>query len=141
MSYRDLYIFVFHSSNKKAEVIRYVLVGGLATAIQYVGYLLAVSVGLWSVIVSTVVSYGISFVANFFLSNLFTFQTHPNKKKMFSFMASHMVNLGLQVFLVTMFANIVGKEYALIPAMLICIPVNFLLVRFALTNWRFQSRH
>ncbi|MGM9716290.1 MAG: GtrA family protein [Prevotella sp.] len=141
MSYRDLYIFVFHSSNKKAEVIRYVLVGGLATAIQYVGYLLAVSLCLLSVIVSTVVSYGISFVANFFLSNLFTFQTHPNKKKMFSFMASHMVNLGLQVFLVTMFANIVGKEYALIPAMLICIPVNFLLVRFALTNWRFQSRH
>ena len=141
MSDRDLYIFVFHSSNKKAEVIRYVLVGGLATAIQYVGYLLAVSLCLLSVIVSTVVSYGISFVANFFLSNLFTFQTHPNKKKMFSFMASHMVNLGLQVFLVTMFANIVGKEYALIPAMLICIPVNFLLVRFALTNWRFQSRH
>ena len=141
MSYRDLYIFVFHSSNKKAEVIRYVLVGGLATAIQYVGYLLAVSLCLLSVIVSTVVSYGISFVANFFLSNLFTFQTHPNKKKMFSFIASHMVNLGLQVFLVTMFANIVGKEYALIPAMLICIPVNFLLVRFALTNWRFQSRH
>lgn len=113
----------------------------MATAIQYVGYLLAVSLCLLSVIVSTVVSYGISFVANFFLSNLFTFQTHPNKKKMFSFMASHMVNLGLQVFLVTMFANIVGKEYALIPAMLICIPVNFLLVRFALTNWRFQSRH
>lgn len=141
MSYRDLYTFVFHSSNKKAEVIRYVLVGGLATAIQYVGYLLAVSLCLMSVIVSTVVSYGISFVANFFLSNLFTFQTHPNKKKLFSFMASHMVNLGLQVFLVTLFDSIVGKEYALIPAMLICIPVNFLLVRFALTNWRFQSRH
>ena len=73
MSYRDLYIFVFHSSNKKAEVIRYVLVGGLATAIQYVGYLLAVSLCLLSVIVSTVVSYGISFVANFFLSNVFLY--------------------------------------------------------------------
>ena len=41
--------------------------------------------------------------------------------------------------LVAPFANIVGNIYALLPAMAICVPVNYFLVRFALTDRRFQG--
>lgn len=121
------------------EIIRFGIVGGLATVIQYVVYYVFVHyVGLTAV-VSTIVSYAISFVFNFILSNLFTFHTRPNAKKGVGFTLSHLINMGLQVGLVAIFKDITGPTYALLPAMAICIPVNYLLVRFSLTSKYFKG--
>jgi len=107
--------------------------------LQYVFYVALVELAGMSALAGAPVSYGISFCVNFILSNYFTFHTRPNKKNAASFAASHIINLGLQTLLVAMFTGVVGKAYALLPAMLICIPINYLLVRFALTNRRFQK--
>ena len=47
--------------------------------------------------------------------------------------------MGLQTGLVAIFKGIVGPTLALLPAMAICIPVNYLLVRFAFTSRLFTS--
>lgn len=127
------------SQSRNVELIRYIIVGGIATLSQYGFYVMLVRLAGMSTILSAPVSYGLSFCVNFILSNYFTFHTRPNAKKAFSFAASHLINLGLQTMLVAPFANIVGNIYALLPAMAICVPVNYFLVRFALTDRRFQG--
>ena len=125
---------IVKSESKFSELIRFGLVGGLATIIQYVVYVLFVDYVDIPPVVATMVSYAISFVANFFLSNYFTFHTRPNAKKGIGFSLSHLINMGLQVGLVAIFKNFVDETWALLPAMAICIPINFFLVRFALTS-------
>lgn len=121
-----------------SEIIRFGITGGIATAIQYGLYVVFVDpVGL-PVTVSTLISYILSFICNFFLSSYFTFNSKPNAKKGLGFACSHLINMGLQVGLVAIFQHLVGKTLALLPAMAVCIPVNYLLVRFVFSNRRFQ---
>lgn len=126
------------SRERMGEIVRFGLVGVLATALQYGIYVVFVDAVHVTAVVSTIISYAISFVLNFFLSNYFTFRTKPNTKKGLGFVLSHLINMGLQVGLVAIFKGLVGNTLALLPAMCICVPVNYLLVRFALTNRRFQ---
>lgn len=129
---------VVNGSGRMSEIIRFGLVGGLATVIQYAVYFVFVKWVGTTAVVSTIISYAISFIFNFFLTSLFTFHTKPNAKKGLGFILSHAINMGLQVGLVAIFKGIVGPELALLPAFAICIPCNYLLVRFAFTNRRFQ---
>ncbi len=125
---------IITADNRLGELIRFGLVGGFATALQYGIYVIfAVAIDIPAV-VATIISYAISFIFNFFLSNYFTFHTKPNAKKGIGFALSHLINMGMQVGLVAIFKGIVGDTLALLPAMAICIPVNYLLVRFALTS-------
>lgn len=131
---------LINGNGRLSEIIRFGMVGGFATLLQYGMYVVfADAVGLTAV-VATIVSYAISFVFNFVLSNIFTFHTRPNARKGLGFLASHAINMGLQVGLVAVFNIFLDKTLALLPAMAICVPVNYLLVRFALTSRHFQSR-
>lgn len=122
------------SSGKKAEFLRFILVGGFATVLQYVFYLIISELVGISAAFAAGASYLISLVFNFILSNFFTFRTQVNTKKAVSFITSHAINLSLQTILVAVFSGIVEKSLALLPAMAICIPINFILVRFSLTS-------
>lgn len=128
-----------HSEKKKAEVIRFAITGIVATILQYALYILFLEYCGVRPVVSTIISYGISLVFNFFMSNTFTFHTTPNIKKIFSFSVSHVINLGLQTGLVAIFSRIFNPAFALLPAIAICVPCNFLMVRFALKSRIFQS--
>lgn len=131
---------LINGESRLSEIIRFGLVGGFATVLQYGMYVVfADAVGL-SAVLATMVSYAISFIFNFILSNLFTFHTRPNARKGFGFLVSHAINMGLQVGLVAIFNIFLDKTLALLPAMAICVPINYLLVRFALTSKRFQSK-
>lgn len=120
------------SKSKYAEIIRFVIVGGIATAIQYAIYLVCLNVVIVSAQLSTIISYCISLMINFILSNVFTFKTKATTKKATGFVISHMINMGLQIMLVSAFSKIIPESYALFPAMMICIPINFILVRLSL---------
>lgn len=126
--------------NRISEIIRFGMVGGIATLLQYGIYVVFVEAVDIPAVTATMVSYAISFIFNFLMSNYFTFHTKPNAKKGIGFTLSHIINMGLQVGLVAIFKGIVGDTLALLPAMVICIPINYLLVRFALTNRRFKSK-
>lgn len=121
-----------HSDSKTAQSFRFVITGGMAAAIQYGIYVVVAGFLGVSAEISTVISYCMSFVFNFFVSNIFTFRTRPNARKALLFALCHLLNLGLQTLLVAVFCNIVSKTMALLPAMAICIPINFILVRKAL---------
>lgn len=128
-----------HSRSKNAEMIRFVLVGGLATVLQYGIYVIFVNVVKVPAVASTMISYAISFIANFFLSSYFTFKSDPNAKKGLAFTLSHVINMGLQTGFVAIFKGLVGPTLALLPAMAICVPINFFLVRYAFTAKIFQN--
>lgn len=126
---------------RKSEVLRFALTGGFCTVLQYGIYVVFVEAVKVPAVVSTLISYAISFVANFFLSSFFTFHSNPNAKKGLAFTLSHLINMGLQTGLVAIFKGIVGKTLALLPALAICVPVNYFLVRFAFTSKIFASKN
>lgn len=130
---------IVNSSSKRAELLRFLMVGGFATVLQYGIYVVFVHAVKVPPVVSTMISYAISFIANFFLSSYFTFHSDPNAKKGLAFTFSHLINMGLQTGFVAIFKGIVGPTLALLPAMVLCVPINFFLVRFAFTAKIFQS--
>lgn len=126
--------------SKGAEMMRFVLVGGFCTVLQYGMYVVFLHAVGVKAVVSTLISYGISFVANFFLSSFFTFKSDPNAKKGLAFTLSHLINMGMQTGFVAIFKGIVGPTLALLPALGICVPLNYLLVRFAFKSKWFMNR-
>lgn len=135
----DLRKQILKSNDKRAEAIRFIAVGGFATVLQYGMYVVFLKAVGTTAVVSTLISYAISFVANFFLSSYFTFRSNPNAKKGFAFTLSHLINMGMQTGMVAIFKGVVGPTLALLPALAICVPVNFFLVRYAFTAKIFQG--
>ncbi|MBD5280824.1 MAG: GtrA family protein [Bacteroides sp.] len=132
---------LINGDSRISEIVRFAMVGGVATLLQYGIYVVFVHAVFHGskAVVATLISYAISFVVNFFLSSYFTFHKQPNAKRGIGFTLSHLVNMGLQTGLVAIFKGIVGPTLALLPALAICIPVNYLLVRFAFTSKIFKS--
>lgn len=130
--------YMLNAESKKVELIRFLMTGSVAVIIQYGLYLIFVSFLNIGPIVSTIFSYGISFIVNFFLSNYFTFHSRPSIKNLLSFAGSHVINMVLQTILVAVFSHYFNAQIALLPAMIICVPCNFLFVRFALKSKWFQ---
>ena len=124
------------------EVVRFGIVGVTATLLQYGIYWLLIQLmsddlpaarqHFWSRAAMTV-GYVVSFVFNFFASTRFTFRVKANAKKGAGFLFSHVVNYLLQMLTLNLFLWLgVPKALAPIPMFCICVPVNFLLVRFFL---------
>lgn len=132
---------IIKSQSKIAEILRYGFTGVIATLLQIILYFIFVKYCDAPLIVAVCLSYGLSFLVNFVLSNYFTFRTKPNLKKGFAFTVSHLFNLGLQTSLITVFGKLVTGEYAIIPVLAICIPINFIFVRLSLTSKWVQTNH
>ena len=130
---------LINSDSRNSEVIRFAFVGGFCTLLQYGIYVVFVNALGVTPVVSTIISYAISFVANFLFSSFFTFHSNPNAKKGLAFTASHLINMGMQTGLVAVFKLVVGDTLALLPALAICVPANYFMVRYAFKGKRFQS--
>ncbi len=131
---------IIKSDSKRAQLVRFVMVGGFCTILQYGVYVIFVNAVRVPAVVSTIISYAISFVVNFFLSSLFTFHSKANAKKGLAFTLSHLINMGLQTGFVAIFKGIVGPTLALLPALAICIPANYFMVRFSFTSKLFSNK-
>ena len=127
---------------KLGEVIRFGIVGGLATVLQYVIYL-AMMPALTHFIpnmsdhslatTANTIAYIVSFIFNFIASTRYTFKVKANAKRGAGFTLSHIVNYSMQTLCLNLFVGLgLAKQLAMIPTLCICIPVNFLLVRFFL---------
>ena len=62
-----------------AEMLRFVLVGGTATVLQYAIYIVALKVMNHNLALT--LGYGISFIFNFFASTYFTFKVKANARR------------------------------------------------------------
>ena len=129
-------------SGKLGEVVRFAIVGAAATLLPYaIYYLLIQFLGtgaskadahLWSTVAMTV-GYVLSFVFNFFASTRFTFKVKANARRGAGFLFSHVVNYTLQMLTLNLFLWLgLSKQVAPIPMFCVCVPVNFILVRFFL---------
>ena len=77
--------------------------------------------------------YIVSFIFNFIASTRYTFKVKANAKRGAGFTLSHVVNYSMQTICLNLFVGLgLAKQWAMIPTLCICIPVNFLLVRFFL---------
>ena len=116
---------------KLGEVLRFGVVGVLATLIQYAVYWVLIP---WlNPSLSMTIGYIISFAFNFLASTRYTFRVKANARRGAGFALSHGVNWLLQMLTLNLFLWLgVSKQWAPIPMFCICVPVNFLLVRFFL---------
>ena len=79
------------------------------------------------------VGYAVSFIFNFFASTRYTFRVKANAKHGAGFALSHAVNWLLQIITLNFFLWLgLSKQMAPIPMFCVCVPINFLLVRFFL---------
>lgn len=116
---------------KLGEVVRFGIVGVTATALQYAVYWLLIRVTGPSVAMTA--GYGVSFVFNFIASTRYTFRVEANARHGIGFALSHVVNYLLQMLTLNLFLHLgVSKPWAPVPMFCICVPVNFVLVRFFL---------
>lgn len=111
------------------EIIRFCIVGTLATGIHYGIYLLLKQfILVW---LAYSIGYAISFVFNFYLTSVFTFKEKATVRKGIGFIFSHLVNYILHILFLSLFIWMgVAEDYAPILVYMIVIPINFLLVRF-----------
>lgn len=116
---------------KVGEVIRFGIVGILATALQYAIYWLLIH---WlNPSVAMTIGYIVSFAFNFVASTRYTFRVEASAKRGMGFALSHAVNYALQMLTLNLFLWFgVPKQLAPIPMFCICVPVNFVLVRYFL---------
>lgn len=113
------------------EIVRFAVVGSLATAIQYGVYWLLL--GVLQPSLAMTVAYAVSFAFNFYASTRYTFRVKASAGHGAGFALSHAVNYMLQMGVLD--ASIwlgVAKQWAPIPMFVVCVPVNFILVRFFL---------
>ena len=111
------------------EILRFGIVGCVATAIHYLIYWL---LNKWiNVNIAYTIGYVTSFVCNFFLTSYFTFKKKASLKRGLGFGGVHLCNYLLQMLLLNFFILLgVKKDLAPIPVYAIAIPINFLMVRF-----------
>lgn len=124
-----LFIKILINRQTFYELIRFVVVGFVATAIHYGIYWLLVH--CMNATIAYSIGYALSFVCNFILTSLFTFRQKASIKKGVWFGVAHGVNYLLHVLFLNFFLWLdIPKSWAPIPVFAIVIPVNFLLVRF-----------
>lgn len=132
------------SENKRrerlGEILRFGIVGAAATAIQYVIYLLMVHLVHSGVNVANTIGYVLSFFFNFVASTRFTFRVKATAGRGMAFAFCHLVNYLLQLLMLNLFIHWgVGKSLAPLPMFMVCVPVNFLLVRYFLKREHLQN--
>lgn len=128
--------FIFAWTNKvdmkqkwMHELVRFGLVGGIATLLHYGIYLFMQQ--YVEVNIAYTVGYVISFLLNFYLTSCFTFRVKPSWMKMLGMGSAHGINYLLHICLLNLFLWAgISKAWAPVPVFCIAIPVNFLLVRF-----------
>ena len=99
---------------KLPEFIRFIMVGVFATALHYGLYFIFQR--FINVNIAYSIGYILSFIANFYLTALFTFGKKPSWKKAFGFGGAHLINYILHISLLNLFLWLgFSKPFAPIP--------------------------
>ena len=113
------------------EVLRFGIVGLSATAIQYTAYWVGLQFTNHNLAMT--VAYLLSFAFNLWASLRYTFRVGGTPGRGVGFAMAHVVNYLLQMATLNLFVDLgVSKTLAPLPMFAVCVPINFLLVRFFL---------
>ncbi len=120
-----------HRRQQIGEVLRFGIVGVAATLLQYAIYWVLLH---WiAPSPAMTIGYAVSFLFNFIASTRYTFRVKASARRGMGFALSHAVNYVLQIVTLNLFLWAgVPETLAPVPMFCVCVPVNFLLVRFFL---------
>ena len=118
-------------NNRLREVVRFGIVGAVATLLQYGLYVLLNR--LVHPTLANTIAYALSFAFNYVASTRYTFQVKSTARRGLGFAFSHLINYTLQTATLALMLWLgLPKDLALIPVFAICVPINFILVRYFL---------
>ena len=120
---------ILQRNPKIFEFVRFGIVGFVALIILYAVYCMLL---LWlEHNIAYTIGYVISFISNYILTVKFTFHTKASKKNGAGFALSHLINYLLQIGCLNFFILLeMDEEVAPIPVFAVCVPTNFMLVKF-----------
>lgn len=117
--------------NRLREIVRFGIVGVVATLLQYGLYVLLNR--LMHPTLANTIAYILSFAFNYVASTRYTFQVKSTARRGLGFAFSHLINYTLQTATLALMLRLgLPKDLALIPVFAICVPINFILVRYFL---------
>lgn len=124
--------------NNICEILRFGVVGVVATLIHYTIYWLLRQYIDYNI--AYITGYVISFICNFFLTSYFTFRTKANIMRGVGFFCVHLFNMLFQIILLNVFVWMgIQQNVAPLFVFAIAIPIQFILVRFVFKNIRFNN--
>lgn len=122
---------ISQNRDKIGEIIRFGVTGVVSTLATYIFYYIFLH---WlNPTVSFTIAYLMAMIINYLLTTSFTFKVKATKKNAAGFLISNGINYVLCALFLNIFLWLrVPEELAPIPMYMICIPVNFLIVRFVM---------
>ncbi len=121
------------NKERLSELFRFVVTGIAATAIQYAVYYVLLSGVGHNMAYS--IGYLVSFLCNYAMSSLYTFRVGASVPRFVGFAMSHLANYFIQMVLLNLFIWLgVSAALAPLPVYALSVPLNYLMVRFALTR-------
>lgn len=122
----------------QTQFVRFLLVGGVATALQYAILIILVQAGMASVITASTTGFVISAIANYAMNRRFTFRTDAAHTQAFPrFLTVALIGLAINAALIWLLNSELGAHYlvAQLMATIVTLAWNFSLNRL----WTFGN--
>ena len=119
-----------------AEILKFIIVGGINTLNYYVVYLLLLKLLHIEYMISHITGFIVAFVISYYLNCYFVYRVKPTWRKFISFPITQIVNVSLQTVLLYVFVSWLNlpAEIAPFAGLIITIPITFVL-----SKWIFKD--
>ncbi|HGO5220713.1 TPA: flippase GtxA [Staphylococcus aureus] len=119
-----------------AEILKFIIVGGINTINYYVVYLLLLKLLHIEYMISHITGFLVAFVISYYLNCYFVYRVKPTWRKFISFPITQIVNVSLQTVLLYVFVSWLNlpAEIAPFAGLVITIPITFVLSKWILKD-------
>ncbi|XLO61266.1 flippase GtxA [Staphylococcus aureus] len=119
-----------------AEILKFIIVGGINTLNYYVVYLLLLKLLHIEYMISHITGFLVAFVISYYLNCYFVYRVKTTWRKFISFPITQIVNVSLQTVLLYVFVSWLNlpAEIAPFAGLIITIPITFILSKWILKD-------
>lgn len=119
-----------------AEILKFIIVGGINTLNYYFVYLLLLKLLHIEYMISHITGFLVAFVISYYLNCYFVYRVKPTWRKFISFPITQIVNVSLQTVLLYVFVSWLNlpAEIAPFAGLIITIPITFILSKWILKD-------
>ncbi|HGX1583322.1 TPA: flippase GtxA [Staphylococcus aureus] len=119
-----------------AEILKFIIVGGINTLNYYVVYLLLLKLLHIEYMISHITGFLVAFVISYYLNCYFVYRVKPTWRKFISFPITQIVNVSLQTVLLYVFVSWLNLPAEIAPfvGLIITIPITFILSKWILKD-------
>ncbi len=119
-----------------AEILKFIIVGGINTLNYYVVYLLLLKLLHIEYMISHITGFLVAFVISYYLNCYFVYRVKPTWRKFISFPITQIINVSLQTVLLYVFVSWLNlpAEIAPFAGLVITIPITFVLSKWILKD-------